>query len=110
MTWNLSCSGILMVSTMARWIESERARRNSGFVPLRRAMRTNGIPMRCRGRAGVASSLRAQVEGLPAGEGEEAVLGERHPLARVLHARPRQQRVEVIAAVYKGRAGLDLRP
>src|SRR5260370_40781140 len=44
--WNRSCSGILMVSTIARWMESPIARRNSGFVPLRRAMRTRGMSIR----------------------------------------------------------------
>src|SRR5438128_10636343 len=107
--WNRSCSGILIVSTIARWIESEIARRYSGLLPLRRATRTSGMPMRCRCFA-PGSGLRAQVEGLAAGERQEPVLRERHAFAGILHAGPRQHRVEIVAAVHEERPGLDLRP
>src|SRR6266478_2543391 len=99
MIWNLSCSGTLIVSTMARWTPSEMARRNSGLLPLRRAMRTSGMRLGCPRARRVASGLRAQVEGLAPGQREEAVLGERHSLAGVLDAGPGQQRVEVVAPV-----------
>src|SRR4051812_22853004 len=115
MIWNLSCSGIWIVSTIARWTDSESARRNSGVVPLRRAMRTSGIPGgMASGSRGFAAwparlGLRPQVERLPPGQRQEAVLRERHSLTGVLHARPGEQRIEVVAAVHEERAGLDLR-
>src|SRR5260370_7422066 len=104
MTWNLSCSGILIVSTIARWTESDSLRRNSGVVPLRRAMRTSGMPDRCR-----RSGLGAQVEGLAPGHAEEPVLRQRDAFAGVLHARPGQHGIEVVAAIHEEGARLDLR-
>src|SRR5690348_2928049 len=104
MIWKRSCSGIWIASTMARWMESETARRNSGLVPLRRAMRTSGMSRGC-----PSSGLGSQVERLAAGERQEAVAGERHSLAGVLHAGPGQHRVEVVAPVHVERARLDLR-
>src|SRR6266850_5520393 len=110
MIWNLSCSGTLMVSTIARWMELPTARRNSGLEPLRRAMRTSGMSLPMPGPVDGCSGLRAQVERLPPGEREERVLRERHALAGVLHPGPGQQRIEVVAPVHEEGAGLDLRP
>src|SRR5512140_2875800 len=94
-----------MVSTMARWTESDSLRRNSGVVPLRRAMRTSGMPVRC-----PALRLGAQVERLAPRDAQEAVLRQRHALAGVLHAGPREHRIEVVAAVHEDRPRRDLRP